>query len=74
MQQDIDFMDLGARQENLQARGEPIMLQLCVVPAYSLTVRLAGASVKSRLGFLPESPSALSITAKAASRYTRRKP
>ena len=31
-------MDLGARQENLHARGEPILLQLCVVPAYSLTV------------------------------------
>ena len=32
---DIDHMDIGARQENLAAvRGEPIMLQLCVVPAY----------------------------------------
>ena len=39
IRQDIDYMDLGARQENLHARGEPIMLQLCVVPAYSLTVR-----------------------------------
>ena len=39
IQQDIDYMDLGARQENLHARGEPIMLQLCIVPAYSLTVR-----------------------------------
>ena len=31
-------MDLGARQETLNIRGEPILLQLCVVPAYALTV------------------------------------
>ena len=36
---DIDFMDPGARKENLHAKGEPMKLQLCVVPAYSLTVR-----------------------------------
>ena len=35
---EIDMMDVGARQENLAMRGEPIMLQLCVVPAYALTV------------------------------------
>ena len=35
---DIDHMDIGARQENLAVRGEPIMLQLCVVPAYALTI------------------------------------
>ena len=35
---DMDFMDLGARQETLNTRGEPILLQLCVVPAYALTV------------------------------------
>ena len=35
---EVDMMDVGARQENLAVRGEPIMLQLCVVPAYSLTV------------------------------------
>ena len=34
----MDFMDLGARQETLNIRGEPILLQLCVVPAYALTV------------------------------------
>ena len=33
---DVDHMDIGVRQENLQVRGEPIMLQLCVVPAYAL--------------------------------------
>ena len=38
MMPDMDFMDLGARQETLNIRGEPIMLQLCVVPAYALTV------------------------------------
>ena len=35
---DVDHMDIGVRQENLQVRGEPIMLQLCVVPAYALTI------------------------------------
>ena len=35
---DIDHMDIGARQENLAVRGEPIMLQLCVAPAYALTI------------------------------------
>ena len=35
---DVDMMDVGARQENLAVRGELIMLQLCVVPAYALTV------------------------------------
>ena len=38
MMPDMDFMDLGARQETLNIRGEPILLQLCVVPAYALTV------------------------------------
>ena len=38
MMPDMDFMDLGPRQETLNIRGEPIMLQLCVVPAYALTV------------------------------------
>ena len=31
---DVDHMDIGVRQENLQVRGEPI--QLCVVPSYAL--------------------------------------
>ena len=35
---EIDMMDVGARQENLAVKGEPIMLQLCAVPAYALTV------------------------------------
>ena len=42
---DIDHMDIGARQENLSIRGEPIMLQLCVVPAYALTIH------KTQMGF-----------------------
>ena len=28
----IDHMDIGARQENLAVRGEPVLLQLCVAP------------------------------------------
>ena len=35
---EIDMMDVGARQENLAVKGEPVMLQLCIVPAYALTV------------------------------------
>ena len=35
---DVDHMDVGARQENLAVRGEPILLQLCVAPAYALTI------------------------------------
>jgi len=35
---DIDHMDIGARQETLAVRGEPVMLQLCVIPAYALTI------------------------------------
>ena len=35
---DIDMIDITARQENLNVKGEPIMFQLCVVPAYSLTI------------------------------------
>ena len=35
---EIHFMDVGARQENLAVKGEPIMLQLPICPAYSLTV------------------------------------
>ena len=37
---EIDMMDVGARQENLAVKGKPIMLQLCVVPAYALTVAI----------------------------------
>ena len=39
MMPDMDFMDLGARLESLNIRGEPVLLQLCMVPAYALTVR-----------------------------------
>ena len=36
---EVDMMDVGARQENLATiRGEPMLLQLCIVPAYALTV------------------------------------
>ena len=35
---DIDFMDCLVRQENLNIRGDPLMLQLSLVPAYALTV------------------------------------
>ena len=35
---DIDHMDVGARQETLAVRGEPVMYQMCLVPAYALTI------------------------------------
>ena len=41
---DIDFMDCAVRQENLAIRGEPIMLQLSLVPAYALTVHKTQAT------------------------------
>ena len=35
---DIDMIDCAVRQENLNFAGQPIMLQLPLVPAYALTV------------------------------------
>ena len=35
---DIDHIDIGARQETLAVRGEPTMVQFCVIPAYALTI------------------------------------
>ena len=35
---DIDMIDCAVRQENLNAAGQPIMLQLPLVPASALTV------------------------------------
>ena len=35
---DLDFMDLGVRNEPLQVQGNPIMLQLSVAPSYELTL------------------------------------
>ena len=35
---ELHFMAVGARQGNLAVKGEPIMLQLPLAPAYSLTV------------------------------------
>ena len=35
---DIDMIDCAVRQENLNWAGQPIMLQLPLVPAYALTV------------------------------------
>ena len=47
---DMDFMDLGARQETLNTRGEPILLQLPLVPAYALTVHKTQAlSIKHQV-------------------------
>ena len=35
---DVDHIDVQPRQENLHIRGQPVMLQLCVVPSYALTI------------------------------------
>ena len=32
---DLDHIDLQVRQENLQVRGDPVMLQLSVTPCYA---------------------------------------
>ena len=54
---DIDMIDCAVRQENLNFAGQPIMLQLPLVPAYALTVHktqaalsvVRGAGVRVRL-------------------------
>ena len=39
---DLDHVDVTARQDNLTlCQGQPVLLQLPVVPSYALTVRLA---------------------------------
>ena len=35
---DIDFIDIASHAETLQVRGEPMMYQLSIVPAYALTI------------------------------------
>ena len=35
---DVDHIDVEPRAEGLKARGEPVMLQLSLVPAYALTI------------------------------------
>ena len=45
MYPDIDHMDVMARQETItNVRGEPVLLQLPVVPSYALTVHKTQAS------------------------------
>jgi hypothetical protein len=44
---DLDHMDVTARQESLALRGDPILLQLPVVPSYALTVhKVQALSIK----------------------------
>ena len=51
MYPDIDHMDLMARQETItNMRGEPVLLQLPVVPCYSLTNhKVQSLSIKHRV-------------------------
>jgi len=35
---DVDHIDIQPRGESLRVRGEPVMLQLSIVPAYALTI------------------------------------
>ncbi len=42
---DIDMIDVSARQENLAVRGEPILLQMPLTPAYVTRVRIKRCSV-----------------------------
>ncbi len=41
---DVDMMDIHPRQENLPCRGDPVLLQIPLVPAYALTVHKTQAS------------------------------
>jgi hypothetical protein len=34
----VDHIDIQPRGESLRVRGEPVMLQLSIVPAYALTI------------------------------------
>ena len=34
---DIDFIDCNVRQENINLPGQPVLIQLGVVPSYALT-------------------------------------
>ena len=44
---DVDHMDVTVRQETLtRVPGQPVMLQLPVVPSYALTVHKVGARLK----------------------------
>ncbi len=36
---DVDHMDLEARHETLHMKGEPVMVQICVVPCYGTWLR-----------------------------------
>ena len=67
---DIDHIDLQARQENLQVRGDPVMLQLSVTPCYAsphgrrivhkLSRQLENASIdRSPMVDYSQNPSAL---------------
>ena len=44
---DIDMIDCAVRQENLNFAGQPIMLQLPLVPAYALTVHKTQVSARA---------------------------
>ncbi len=44
---DIDHMDLEARHETLHMKGEPVMVQISVVPCYAMTIH------KTQLSFDP---------------------
>ena len=45
---DIDHMDLIVRQETLPfVAGHPVMLQMCTVPCYALTVLISTARTQS---------------------------
>ena len=44
----VDMMDIAVRQENINARGQSIMLQLPLVPAHVLTVHKTQATALSR--------------------------
>ena len=49
---DVDHMDLEARHETLHIRGEPVMVQLCAVPSYAMTIHKTQLSFDSYFLFM----------------------
>ena len=45
---DVDQMDIHARQENLPCRGDPVLLQIPLVPAYARTGKASFLLIEAR--------------------------
>lgn len=51
----VHFMDIGVRQETLNVRGAPVLLQIPVAPCYALTTHKTQAlSIRHRVNGILE--------------------